>query len=174
MRKLSYVFVLSALLAIALSFPAGVSGADKKNAPPAPLPAQITAAQKVFISNGGQDASFSAFTGRRAYDEFYPAVQALERPSLVESPSEADLIFEISLVNELQPFGDELRSQPVLKLTIIDSKTHTKLWVCEEELGLGNFVVVGARQDSKFDKAMGRIVDDLKSLLGKTAAARKS
>jgi len=166
--------VFLVFLAVILGFPGGVSGADKKSVPRAPVPTQIIAAQKVFISNGGQDTSFSAFDGRRAYDEFYPAIQTLRHPAIVESPSEADVILEISLVNELRPFGDHLMSLPILKLTILDPKTHTKLWVCEEELESGNFVVVGAHQDSKFDKAMERVVNDLKSLLGQTAAAPKS
>lgn len=174
MRKFTYVSVVFVFLAVALSFPGGVCGADKKKAPPAPLPMQITSAQRVFISNGGQDASFSAFAARRAYDGFYAELQSWGKVAVVDTPSEADVVLEISLTNELRLFGKELTSLPVLILTILDPKTHVRLWVCAEELESGSFYLVGAHQDGKFDKAMDRIVADLKSLIGNATAEKKS
>jgi len=174
MRKRIHVFVVFVSLALALGFPGGACGADKRNAAPAPMPVQITTAQKVFISNGGQDASFSAFSPRRAYDGFYAEIRAWGKATIVDTPSEADVVLEISLANELRLFGKELTSLPVLILTILDPKTHVRLWVCAQELESGSFVLVGAHQDGKFDKAMDRIVADFKSLVGDAPAAKKS
>ena len=52
---------------------------------------------------------------------------------------------------------------PLLRLAILDPKTHTTLWVFTEELETHGFV--GAHQEVKFDSAMARIVSDVKGLM---------
>ena len=174
MRARFVIFVLLACFVASCLASQHVSAADKKQVPPAPPPAQIVTAQKVLITNGGQDASFSAlFANDRAYNQFYAAIKAWTSFAVVDTPSEADVVLEISLVGELKLFGHELTPLPVLRLVILDPKSHTRLWVCNEELESGGFVVVGAHVDSKFDKAMERIVADVKSLMAKPQTAAK-
>jgi hypothetical protein len=73
-----------------------------KPAPPAPIPAQILTAKKVFIANGGGDESrydTAWFSGGpdRAYNQFYAAMKTWGRYELVAAPGDADLVFEIRL-----------------------------------------------------------------------------
>ena len=71
------------------------------NAPAAPVPEQISAAKKVFISNGGGDAVSADFfksqgNPNKLYDEFYAAMKSWGRYELVAAPANADLVFEIN------------------------------------------------------------------------------
>ena len=73
-----------------------------KQAPPAPIPAQILAAKKVFVANAGGDEPLGdggQFSGgvTRSYNQFYAALKALGRYELVGAPADADLLFEIGL-----------------------------------------------------------------------------
>jgi len=81
---------------------------------------------------------------------------------LVANPTDADLVFEIGLVGvRHNPFYDQLR------LVILDPKTHTILWTFVEHAS------AGARQksrDAAFDRAMGILVDDVKTVSAQTAA----
>src|SRR5438105_1238784 len=78
-----------------------MSAQQPKEAPPAPVPAQITAAQKAFVSNAGVDAmALAAFRREgepdKPYNRFYAAMKEWGRYELVTSPADADLVFEIS------------------------------------------------------------------------------
>jgi hypothetical protein len=71
----------------------------------APVPAQIAAAQKVFISNAGGESferviDQTVFKGGpdRPYNQFYAAMKGWGRYALVSSPDGADLVVEISWV----------------------------------------------------------------------------
>lgn len=129
----------------------------------APTPAQITTAKKVFVANAGETPTFN-FERGRAYSEFYKDLRAWGHYEFVGSPSEADLVLEIGLVGESEYYGDKIELVPVLKLRVIDPKTQIAVWTFNEELEKGKFVVVGSRLNAKFDKAMARIVNDLKAL----------
>jgi hypothetical protein len=136
---------------------------QKKDPAPAPVPAEITSAKRVFIGNGGADARFKALGIRRAYDQFYSAMKDGGRYELVGSPTEADLVLEISFVSQLNRYGNDLMPVPLLRLVILDPKTHTTLWVFAEELEVSG--LVGAHEEAKFDKAMDRLVADVKALM---------
>jgi hypothetical protein len=66
----------------------------------APVPTEILAAKKIFISNGGTDSFTPAerYTGEayRAYNQLYGALQKSARFQLVSTPAEADLVIEVS------------------------------------------------------------------------------
>lgn len=157
----AWTWIVTVLL---LSAPALGAGPSKEVAS-APLPAQITTAKKVFISNAGEDPHFKQLGLRRSYNQFYAAMKSWGRFELVTSPAGADVVLEIRLDSELKQYGKELTNVPVLKLTILDPRTRITLWEFAEELEAGKFYIVGGHQDAKFDKAMDRIVEDVKGLV---------
>lgn len=149
---------------VLISAPALMLGAPKE-IPAAPLPGQIATARKIFISNAGDDPHFKRLGLHRAYDQFYSAMKDWGHYELATSPSEADIVFEISLASQIEKYGHEQDSAPFLRLAILDPKTRITLWEFAEELETGGIVLVGLRLDSKFDKAMDRIVEDVKGLV---------
>ena len=98
-------------------------------APVAPVPTQIASAKKVFISNMGTDTISAAFRmENKPYNEFYAAVKAWGRYQLVDSPADADLVYEIGfsapiVQEELPPYYS-----PQFNLSIVDARTHFRLW----------------------------------------------
>ncbi|MGC2793613.1 MAG: hypothetical protein WA899_16430, partial [Candidatus Sulfotelmatobacter sp.] len=97
--KPSALFLIVAISALIQA----VSAQQSKETAPAPVPAQIAAAQKVFISNAG-GASLetvideTVFNGGpdRPYNQFYAAMKSWGRYEVVSTPADADLVFEIS------------------------------------------------------------------------------
>jgi hypothetical protein len=139
---------------------------------PAPVPGQISAAQKIFISNAGGESFETVFDQKvfnggpdRPYNQFYAAMKGWGRYEVVPSPAEAELIFEISWV--LSDTGLKLPVLGQLRLLVIDPKTHVKLWNFMEyvrgALLLGN-------RDKNFDRAMDTIVNRVKKLSEPPAA----
>lgn len=152
---------------------------SKKTIPlPAPIPPQITAAQKVFISNGGGE-SIAALTDEmlldggpdRAYNEFYTAIKDWGHYDLVSSPGEADLVFEVSWVfttpNAFTAPNAKLSitdSYPLgeVRVVLIDPKTRITLWTVKESIR--GAMLLGNR-NKNFDQAMNTVVSRLKSLV---------
>jgi hypothetical protein len=145
---------------------------QSKAAPPAPVPPQIAAGQKVFISNAGGESFESVidqtvFNGGpdRPYNQFYAATKAWGRYELVPSPADADLDFEISRV--LTDTGLKLPVLGQLRLVVIDPKTHVTLWSLTEYVR--GAILLGNR-DKNFDQAMTIIVNCLRILANPPAA----
>ena len=159
------------VLAITTLAPSPLTAQSPK-ASSAPLPSQITNAKKVFVANGGDDPHFKSLGPQRAYNQFYAAMKDWGHYDLVGAPADADVVLEISLTTQLSQYGSDLRNVPLLKLVIADPKTHTLLWVSQEELETSG--ILGAHQDSKFDKALERIIGDLKSLASQGPSAAGS
>jgi hypothetical protein len=68
----------------------------------APVPAQIMAAKKVFVSNAGEERNPAGdldFSGGpdRAYNQFYAAIKNWGQYEVVATPADADLVLEIRL-----------------------------------------------------------------------------
>src|SRR5271167_652176 len=80
MRKIGIVLCLSISLC-------AVAGKRRKDIPPAPLPAVIVNAKKVFLTNGGGS--------NLAYDAFYSEMKQWGKYEIVGSPDDADLIIEL-------------------------------------------------------------------------------
>jgi hypothetical protein len=137
----------------------------------APLPAQISTAHKVFVSNGGEDPIF-VFKPGHSYARLYTALKEWGRYELVTGPSDADLVFQIQLVTQQEYYGDKPELVPVLKLVLLDPRTHIALWTFNEDLEKG-IALLGAHQDQKFEKAIARLTDDLKALPGSSPTATK-
>ena len=138
-----------------------------------PVPAGIFAAKKVFVSNAGSDSGLfpHPFSGTpdRAYDEFYDAMIGWGRWQLVADPGEADLVLELQLLAPNGPSNPNKQNGaadplPMLRLVIYDRKTHYVLWAFTESVDVA---FVQKTHDRNFDSALGALVVDLKSLVGK-------
>jgi hypothetical protein len=138
---------------------------------PAPIPAQIMTAKKVFISNLGEESEYSSQKrgyvsgGRnRFYNMFYASMKSWGRYEIVASPADADLVFELLFRGVMG-----IRSQ--FRLTILDSKTHFALWA---------FTVYAepasreATWRKNVDRALMEIVDDVKKLAAQPVTAADS
>ena len=142
----------------------------------APVPALIVSAKKVFISNagGGCDPLGSAyFKGgpNRPYNQLYAALKSWGRYELVTSPADAELAFEIGFTcpvegtNVVEGGRAGPTSDPQLRLVIREVKTHFTLWGITEHVGMA---ILQGNRDKNFDRAMNKLVDDLKSLAAGT------
>jgi hypothetical protein len=132
----------------------------------APLPAQIVAARKVFISNAGTDVAAQATFKRggepdQAYNHFYSAIQTWGRYEIVATPGEADLVLELSFTAPTYYDGNVAIYEPQFGLRILDAKTHFLLWSLNEP-------VEGAFRKAtwvkNFDQGLRALMDDLKKL----------
>jgi hypothetical protein len=163
MSRTFVAIAVFSLLAV-LSFSARLANAQEKTvAPPAPVPAQLLTAKRVFVSNGGLDGlAFQAFHKlgdvNQPYNAFYAALNSWGRYSLVAAPAEADLVFEIRFT---APFnGDEHVPSyvPQLNLTIYDAKTRFVLWTILAP-------VEGAFRKTTFIKNVNQGITDLMASL---------
>jgi hypothetical protein len=135
-------------------------------APSAPVPVQIATAKRVFISNMGTDAmSTAAFKKEQAenkpYNEFYAAVKTWGRYQLVDTPADADLIYEIGFNAPIVGGGEPVVYGPQFNLSIVDAKTHFRLWTLYAAVGGALRKVTW---DKNFTTGMTSLVDDLKKL----------
>lgn len=131
----------------------------------APIPSQIAAAKKVFVSHGDTDwtarGEGEVFSGGpdRAYNQFYPAIKSWARYELVAAPADADLVLEISFRDELSRlYSGSCR----FVLNVKDQKTQILLWSFSERI-----YPYGRQRtrDKNFDAGLNYIVDDLKKLV---------
>lgn len=136
MRKCSSVVVLTfMILAIVCQYPLCLYGQDK-NAPSAPVPAQLQTAKRIFISNGGADAIAAEWLGRDdalPYNLVFNRAKSSGRYELVLAPADADLVWYVKFVVSTTASGMPHSStspdyHPQLRLTIVDPKTHIVLW----------------------------------------------
>ena len=135
---------------------------------PAPIPPQITSAHSIFIANGGGTNYFNAFTGGadRGYSQLFSTLQQWNRYQIVDSPSQADLIFEIHAVAPLVSLGGDDGSvgyNPQLILRILDPKTNALLWTTTS-----NVKAAGSQssRDKGFDESVVVLVDRVRQLTG--------
>jgi hypothetical protein len=144
-----------------------------QSTPPAPVPAQILTAKRVFISNGGEDRySYDEplFDGGpdRTYNQFYAAMKNLARYELVGTPAEADLFFEICFTTPVQYRGNEhglldsqFRQDPQFRLVIRDPRTNAILRGVTEH---AEWAILQSNRNKNFDKAMSKLVSDVQVL----------
>ena len=166
--KLHAFCVIFALLGLVPS----VHAQKSKESAPAPVPPLIAAAQKVFISNAGGESletviDQTVFNGGpdRPYNQFYAAMKDWGRHELVSSPADADLILEVSWV--LSDTGLRLPVLGLLRLVVIDPKTHVTLWNFTEYV---RGAILLSNRDKNFDQAMNTIVARMKNLTSPSAA----
>jgi hypothetical protein len=170
--KLPSFFLLFAILT-SLPLLSAQKSKEPMPASPGPVPAQIAAARKVFISNAGGESFETVidqvvFNGGpdRPYNQFYAAVKDWGRCEIVSSPSDADVILEITWA--LSDTGLRLPVLGQLRLVVIDPRTHVTLWNFTEYVR--GAILLGNR-DKNFDQAMTTIVNRLKILMMPAAPA---
>ena len=127
----------------------------------APTPVQILTGRRVFISNAASSSPLGL--PGLIYSDFYGDMDKWGKYTLVNNPSDADLIFEIrfgmSLEDNFRP-SNNLRL-PAVRLTILDPKTHVILWAFKQ------FVQTANRDSTarkNLDTAILMLLDDVKKL----------
>jgi hypothetical protein len=165
--------VLGVSLAISLLPLSALAAEQAKPAPPAPIPAQIVAAKKVFVANAGGDAPWiddGQFSGGsdRTYNQFYAAMKTWGRYELVGAPADADLLFEIEFavppIAGAASRGDTIGGRPYdpqFRLVIRDPKTNALLWAYTEHAA---WAILQGNRDKNFDQALAKIVSDIQGL----------
>jgi len=169
--------VLCLSMAMAMLFGATCAAQQKKAkdqaSTPAPIPAQIFAAKKVFIANGGGDElgyEAATYSGGpdRAYNEFYAVMKAWGRYELVASPGEADVVFEMRFI-VFQPeharglAEDDPATDAQMRLVIRDAKSREKLWGLTAH---ARAAVLHSNRDKNFEEALGAVVVEVKRIAG--------
>jgi hypothetical protein len=176
MSRLFKLKVHFAILAASLLLAAVLQAQPPKDA--APIPAQIGAAKKVFISNAGQD-DLGGFSGGqdRTYNQFYAAMKTWGQYELVSTPADADLVLDISFAvqavgaNVIK--GDSIGTgyAPRFRLLVLDPKTHFTLWAFTDHVPWALFA---GNRDKNFDQGIVNLLDDLKKLAGRSPSAADS
>jgi hypothetical protein len=175
-RKRATLCVYCAI--VLLSLPVFGTSKPTDSSPAAPVPISIETAQKIFISNAPGDSLPASLGGaaRRPYNEFYEAIKSWGRYQLVSSPADADLILEINFanpivgVNVMSTSGGGSTSALLLKVVIVDPKTHVPLWWFTESFALkGGFSHRKETLDSNFHLAIAALVDDVRKLVEPSA-----
>jgi hypothetical protein len=143
-----------------------VPGKGRKDVPPAPLPAVIRDAKKIFLTNGGGSDL--------AYDAFYQEMKNWGRYQIVGSPDEADLIVELAY--RVEHAGTHVWSStntytgatqvhsaqitdPQLVLTIYDGKSKDSLWSAVDHRRLARR---RKNREKEIINSAQRLVDELK------------
>jgi hypothetical protein len=157
---------LAMTLAMALSAAGALAAQATTPLPPAPLPAQIFAARKIFISNAAGETLDGTAVSELAYNGLYAGMKGWGHYALVSAPADADLIFEIRYAAPLGPtnsFRDAASSTPTLpqfRFSIYDPKTYVVLWAFSE-------LMVSTKHKSNqehLDETLSNLVNDVKKL----------
>ncbi|NYF89333.1 hypothetical protein RBB79_07255 [Tunturiibacter empetritectus] len=139
---------------------------------------KVTAAKKIFLSNGGVDHGFNQFIPggpNVTYDELYASLKQWGYFQLVDSPSQADLIFDISsstIVHEsiIKPGGNvNIASDtteayiPTFTLSIYSASKNDQFYysiVMPANLGSNK-----AKTAIAFTQSIGVLTDKVKALV---------
>jgi hypothetical protein len=127
---------------------------------PAPVPAPLTAAHKVFLGNAGEDDNA---TSERAYNAMYASLKKVNGYEMAASPEDADLVLELHCITErVVANGTSVPSHKV-RMVIIDPKTRRTLWSLSEN-GPGIPFTLSENWGKNFDKVAAKLSKDLKML----------
>jgi hypothetical protein len=139
----------------------------------APVPPQLLAGKKVFISNVPGALFSSPRTAEddpyRPYSQFYASIKGWGYYELASTPAEADLIFEISLVDRATMANALVQASvrvPYLELIVRDPRTQVILWWFAERLQGANRPATG---EKNYNQAMTNLVNDVKRAVGQYA-----
>jgi hypothetical protein len=138
---------------------------------------RVTAAKKILLFNAGADHAFPHFIPggpNVTYNELYASLKQWGYFQLVDSPSQADLIFEISsttIVHEyiIKPGGNvNIASDtteayiPTFTLSILEASTHDPIYSIVMPAGRGSNKAKGA---IAFTQSIGVLTDKIKVLV---------
>jgi hypothetical protein len=101
---------------------------------------QIVSAHTVFLTNSGSDPNFP-IDPTTSYNDVSTALQAWGRFRLVNSPEQADLIFQLRGVAPITDVtggrgGVYSITSPAFQLTLVDPKTNVALWTITSPVNL--------------------------------------
>lgn len=101
---------------------------------------QIVSAHRVFLSNAGSDPNFP-IDPTTSYNDVSAALQSWGRFQLVNSPEQADLIFQLHGVAPITDVtggrgGVYSVTSPAFQLTFVDPKTNINLWTITSPVNL--------------------------------------
>ncbi len=104
----------------------------QQTTPAAPVPSQIQQAQTIFLTNSGSDPNFP-IDATKAYNDIYAALQTWGRYKLVNSPDQADLVFQLKGIAPITDVsgnrgGVYSVTSPAFQITILDPKSNIALW----------------------------------------------
>jgi len=125
---------------LAFFFMTGLAIAQSAIAVPAVLvPAQVSAAKTIFLSNAGLDAaSMVAFSlwgkPETPYAQFFAAVKSWGHYQLATTPVDSDLVFEFRIESALRNATPITTYSSFLNVSILDAKTHFVLWTIKTPL----------------------------------------
>ena len=135
-RTLSTALLFSFLLSPLAQ--AQVSSGESSSVPPVPtslngpVPAAIAQAHTVFLSSFGADPNFP-IDSARVYNDVFQDLQQWGHFHLVDSPQQADLVFQlrgIAAIADVRDYHGRIISSttPAFELTIIDRPNAQALW----------------------------------------------
>jgi hypothetical protein len=162
-------FFLSAIAALCLATAA--SAQLPKYTQAGPIPSELMAARTIFVSNGGADSwlfKVEQFPGvysgdtNRAFTELYAALKATGDFTLVDDPSKADLVLELSQTGASYVGSGGCGS--TLRLVVYDRKTNYVLWT------INQYVYLAFRRrtaDRNFDRSLTKTVNQFLAVAGK-------
>lgn len=145
------------------------------NAPsPAPFPAPILSAKKVFIANAPGDNLPDSLGGPdRLYNDFYVATKNWGRYEVVSTPQDADIVLAISFTSSLSDVGGTSSSGPLsstsqyLRLAILDAKTGVPLWWFAQPFSRKfSFGHHPETLEAAFSRSLASLMDNFKKRVG--------
>jgi hypothetical protein len=156
-----------------------VACAQRVVAPPAPdVISRIASAKHVFLSNAGEDSYFvNDIPGGAdiSYNELYTSLKQWGRFQLADSPSKADLIFEVRGTEACtwNPKGNitnnrytQVCSAPMLNLSILDPSTQDLLYKIVMPAGRASNIPKGK---IAFSQSIDTLTDKIKALVAAPA-----
>src|SRR5271154_1373899 len=140
-----------------------LAGQQPNDPPPAPVPAPIFTAKKVFVSNATGEIALPPGNPDLTYNEFYAAMKSWGRYELVSSPADADLVFEIRFTFVIGPTGvfqgnGGSTQDFQFRLVILDAKSHVVLWAFSESIPRTG---KQAKSPDNFEQTLATIVGDV-------------
>ena len=104
----------------------------QQTTPAAPVPSQIQQAQTIFLTNSASDPNFP-IDETKAYNDTYAALQTWGRYKLVNSPEQADLVFQLKGIAPITDVSGDRGgvytvTSPAFQLTILDPKSNIAIW----------------------------------------------
>ncbi|HTS11051.1 MAG TPA: hypothetical protein VMH00_02940 [Candidatus Limnocylindrales bacterium] len=172
MSKTMKAFSFALFVALAVPSAPVARAQQSKAAPVAPIPPQILDAKTVFISNAGGEIDRNLAFGNygppdEPYNEFYAAVKTWGRYQFVDSPSAADLIFQIRftvapLPGSVKRGSLTVSEDPQFRLVILDPKTNVILWAFTEHV---EPAILQGNRDKNFGLAFHALMTNLMQLV---------
>lgn len=180
------------LMCLCLLLPILTVGCVKAAPPPPPPPpsstviARVTAAKKIFLANAGADLLFTQeVTGGSdgSYNELHASLKNWGHFQLVDSTTQADLIFEIRSTEGFQTqwvmntrfnspsagHNETNYDPPIFTLSILDPSTREVLYQIVSPAGRGSNIPKGK---IAFTQSIEVLTDKIKALVAEPAATQ--